>query len=74
MLADGQDILADDLKFTYVEMNDRLATFVQDSVWKSQAAQKLTLNGKVELSKPSQALQEQCMLEILDEASTKTGL
>mgnify|MGYP001021786145 CR=1 FL=1 len=44
-----------------------------DKVWKSQAAQRLTLNQKIELSLPSQAMQEQSMLEILDEVSTKIG-
>ena len=38
IIADGQDILAKDLKFTYVEINDRLSKFVPDKVWKSNAA------------------------------------
>ena len=44
MIAGGQDILASDLKFTYVELNDRLHQFVDKDIWKSEAAQKLTLN------------------------------
>ena len=73
VLMDGQDILAKDLQFSYVEINDRLSKFVPDKVWKSQAAQRLTLNQKIELSLPSQAMQEQSMLEILDEVSQKMG-
>ena len=73
VLADGQDILAEGLKFTYVEINDRLSKFVPDKVWQSNAAQRLTLNQKIELSLPSMAMQEQCMLEIIDEACTKMG-
>lgn len=73
MLEDGQDILAENLKFTYVEVNDRLSKFVPDKVWMSNAAQRLTLNEKIELSLPSQALQEQCMLEIIDEVCTNVG-
>lgn len=38
IIADGQDILQEDLKFTYVEINDRLSKFVPDKVWKSNAA------------------------------------
>lgn len=53
ILVDGQDILAEDLKFTYVEINDRLSKFVPEKVWKSNAAQRLTLNEKIELSAPS---------------------
>lgn len=71
MLADDQDLLAEDLKFTYVEINHRLAKFVSDNVWKSQAAQRLSLNEKIKLGKPSKDLMEQCMLEIVDEVSTK---
>lgn len=44
VVAGGQDILSDDLKFTYIEINDRLAQFVSPAIWKSEAAQKLTLN------------------------------
>ena len=73
VLADDQDLLAEDLKFTYVEINHRLAKFVSDKVWRSQAAQRLTLNEKIELGKPSKDLMEQCMLEILDEVSTRMG-
>lgn len=73
MLADDQDILAEDLNFTYIEINNRLAQFVSDNVWRSQAAQRLTLNEKIELGKPSKDLMEQCMLEIIDEVSTKMG-
>jgi len=61
------------LKFTYVEINHRLAKFVSDKVWRSQAAQRLTLNEKIELGKPSKDLMEQCMLEIVDEVSTRMG-
>lgn len=53
VLADDQDLLADDLKFTYVEINHRLAKFVSDNVWRSQAAQRLSLNEKIKLGKPS---------------------
>ena len=70
VLSDNQDILAHDLKFSYVEINDRLAKFVPDKVWQSQ---RLTLNQKIELNKPSLAMQEQSMLEILDEVSSKIG-
>ena len=73
VLADDQDLLAEDLKFTYVEINHRLAKFVSDNVWRSQAAQRLSLNEKIELGKPSKDLMEQCMLEIVDEVSTKMG-
>jgi hypothetical protein len=73
VLSDNQDILAHDLKFSYVEINDRLAKFVPDKVWQSQASQRLTLNQKIELNKPSLAMQEQSMLEILDEVSSKIG-
>jgi hypothetical protein len=38
VIADDQDILADQLKFSYVEINDRLSKFVPDKVWKSPAA------------------------------------
>jgi len=38
IIADGQDILTENLKFTYVEINDRLSKFVPDKVWKSNAA------------------------------------
>ena len=58
VLVDGQDILADNLEFSYVEINDRLSKFVPDKVWKSHAAQRLTLNQKIELSMPSKAMQE----------------
>jgi hypothetical protein len=44
IIADGQDILSEDLKFTYVEVNERLSKFVPDKVWKSNASQRLTLN------------------------------
>lgn len=44
VLVDDQDILTQDLNFSYVEINDRLSKFVPDKVWKSQAAQRLTLN------------------------------
>lgn len=44
VLVDGQDILADALLFSYVEINDRLSKFVPDKVWKSNAAQRLSLN------------------------------
>jgi hypothetical protein len=30
--------LAENLEFTYVEINDRLSKFVPDKVWKSPAA------------------------------------
>lgn len=73
IIADGQSILAEDLKFTYVEINERLSKFVPEKVWQSNAAQRLTLNQKIELSMPSMAMQEQCMLEIIDEACTKIG-
>ena len=53
IIADGQDILSENLKFTYVEVNERLSKFVPDKVWKSNAAQRLTLNQKIELSLPS---------------------
>lgn len=71
VLADDQNLLAEDLKFTYVEINHRLAKFVSDNVWRSQAAQRLSLNEKIKLGKPSKDLMEQCMLEIVDEVSTK---
>lgn len=58
MLVDGQEILAEKLEFTYVEINERLSKFVPDKVWKSQAAKRLTLNEKIELNQPSQAMQE----------------
>lgn len=74
MLADDQDILAETLQFSYVEINDRLSKFVPDKVWKSPAAQRYTLNQKIELALPSQAMQEQCMLEILEEVSNKIGV
>ena len=73
IIRDGQDILAENLVFTYVEINERLSKFVPEKVWRSKAATSLTLNQKIELSLPSQAMQEQCMLEILDEVSTKIG-
>ena len=73
MIVDGQNILMEDLEFSYVEINDRLSKFVPDKVWNSQAAQRLTLNQKIEMSLPSQAMQEQSMLEILDEVSRKVG-
>lgn len=44
VLLDGQDILTENLEFSYVEINERLSKFVPDKVWKSQAAQRLTLN------------------------------
>jgi len=72
-VADDQDILAETLKFTYVEINERLSKFVPDKVWKSPAAQRYALNQKIELAPPSQAMQEQCMLEILEEVSNKIG-
>ena len=40
----GQDILGENLSFTYVEINERLAQFVSPAVWKSEAARRLTLN------------------------------
>jgi len=64
-------MLSENLQFSYVEINDRLSKFVPDKVWKSQAAQRLTLNQKIELNKPSLAMQEQSMLEILEEVSDK---
>ena len=73
VLVDDQDILAHDLQFSYVEINDRLSKFVPDKVWKSQAAQRLTLKQKIELNLPSQMMQEQSMLEILDEISNRIG-
>lgn len=71
VIADGQSILAEDLKFTYVEINERLSKFVPDKVWQSNAAQRLSLNQKIELATPSMDMQAQCMLEIIDEACTK---
>jgi len=71
VLADGQNLLAEELKFTYVEINHRLAQFVSDNVWRSQAAKGWSLNAKIEHGKPSKDLMEQCMLEIIDEVSTK---
>lgn len=71
VLVDGQDLLDHDLKFSYIEINDRLSKFVPEKVWKSNAAQRLTLTQKIELSPPSQAMQEQSMLEILEEAGNK---
>jgi len=50
-----------------------LSKFVPDKVWKSPAAQRHSLNQKIELAPPSQAMQEQCMLEILEEVSNKIG-
>lgn len=38
VIADGQDILAHDLKFSYVEINERLSKFVPNKTWKSNAA------------------------------------
>ncbi len=38
IIADGQDILAEDLKFTYVAINDRISKFVPDKGWKSGRA------------------------------------
>ena len=73
IVAGGQDILAEDLKFTYIEINDRLAQFVSPAIWKSEAAQKLTLNQKIEKSVPSLVLEERCMAEIIEEASEKLG-
>lgn len=73
VIADNQDLLADEINFTYIEINNRLAQFVSNNVWRSQAAQRLTLNEKIELGKPSKDLMEQCMLEIIDEVSTKMG-
>lgn len=73
VIADDQDLLAEEIKFTYIEINNRLAQFVSNNVWRSQAAQRLTLNEKIELGKPSKDLMEQCMLEIVDEVSTKMG-
>ena len=73
VISDGQDILGSNLEFSYVEINDRLSKFVPNKIWKSQAAQRLSLKQKIELSLPSMAMQEQCMLEILDEVSQKPG-
>ena len=44
VIADGQDILSKNLQFSYVEINDRLSKFVPLKTWKSQAAQRLSLN------------------------------
>jgi len=52
VVADDQDILAETLKFTYVEINDRLSKFVPDKVWSSPAAQRLSLNQKIEIGLP----------------------
>ena len=73
VLQDDQDILGEDLKFTYVEINERLQKFVPANVWKSAAAQRLSLNQKIELSLPSQQMQEQCLLEILEQVSNNIG-
>lgn len=71
VILDDQDILQENLEFSYVEINDRLSKFVPEKVWKSQAAKSMNINQKVELNPPSQAMQEQSMLEILDEVSQK---
>jgi len=44
IIRDGQDILAENLVFTYVEINERLSKFVPEKVWRSKAATRLTLN------------------------------
>ena len=44
VIADGQDILTENLEFSYIEINDRLSKFVTEKTWKSQAAQRLNLN------------------------------
>ena len=46
---------------------------MHEKIWKSEAAQKLTLNQKIEKSMPSQALNERCMSEIIEEISEKIG-
>ena len=33
VIADGQDILAEELQFAYIEINERLSKFVPDKVW-----------------------------------------
>lgn len=71
VLLDGQNILAENLEFTYIEINERLSQFVPDKVWQSQAAKRLNLNEKIELNKPSQQMREQIMLQILEEASSR---
>ena len=38
VLTDGQDILDQNLEFSYVEINERLSKFVPNKVWKSHAA------------------------------------
>lgn len=53
IIKDQQDVLSENLIFTYVEINERLSKFVPDKVWRSKAAKRLTLNQKIELSLPS---------------------
>lgn len=62
-------MMSEGLKFTHLEINDRLAQFVSNDMWKSEAAKKYTLNQKIEKSVPSQILLERCMTEIIEEAS-----
>ena len=33
VIVDGQDILAEELQFSYIEINERLSKFVSDKVW-----------------------------------------
>lgn len=43
VLIDGQNIADDDLKFTYVELHERLAQLVTNKVWESKAAERMNL-------------------------------
>ena len=38
LIPGGQDLMSESLKFTYVEINDKLAQFVSNDIWKSEAA------------------------------------
>ena len=72
VIVDGQDILRNPkLQFTYLEINDKLSRMVPMKVWESKNAQNMDLYQKVELSKPSQLLQEQALIELLDEANSR---
>ena len=52
IIPDGQDILDPNLKFTYLEINERLIKFVPEHVWRSQALQRISLNQKVLMGGP----------------------
>jgi hypothetical protein len=59
------------LKFTYVEIAERLARMIPKKIWDLKTADKLNLYERLNIASPAYILQKQNLMELLQDISQK---